>query len=638
MNASTPPQRNRLWRALAFIPNALYKGGGLGGAARRALQIFRQSGVRGVARSVRVLLRGDGPPLMADASRADRFQYREWLKRYESPLTSEARQELKAQAEQWPGTPIFALVMAVADSSHQALERAVASVRAQVYPHWHLSLVVHAALSAQTREWLESQASVDARIELLVQPPMALVADWLACCDARDALAPDTLWRVADAAVGNPQAALIYTDEDRIADDGQRSAPYFKPDWNVDLLRSQDYVSRLAFFSASLASELGGFDPGFGEAASYDLALRCAEHLSSERIVHIPKVLYHRHVASPDHVHAMDPAEYVPEGGERALQAHLARTGIAATAQRESHGFRVRYDLPAELPLVSLFIPTRNGLKLVRQCIESILEKTLYPRYEIILVDNGSDDPEALRYFEEIAARSGVRVLRDDSPFNYSALNNGAAAIARGEIFGLINNDIEVISPDWLGEMVSIALQPGVGAVGARLWYPEKTLQHAGVVLGYRGGVADHAHRRLAEGDAGYFGRAALLQTFSVVTAACLVVRRALYEEVGGLDAQHLKVAYNDVDFCLRLREAGYRNVWTPYAELFHHESATRPSDLSEAQIERFLGEERYMKNRWGDLLFNDPAYNPNLSLEIEDFSYAWPPRAAKSQSAATSA
>ncbi|SCX72740.1 glycosyltransferase family 2 protein [Variovorax sp. EL159] len=640
MNASTPPPRSRLWRALAFIPNAVYKGGGLGGAARRAMQIFRQSGVRGVARSVRVLLRGDGPPLMADASRPDRFQYREWLKRHESPLTPQARQDLEAQASRWPRKPAFALTMTAADSSLQALERAVASVRGQVYPHWRLTLVVPASLSTQARAWLDSQASVDGRIDVAeLQSPVGASADWLAFCDARDALAPDALWRAAEAAVRNPDVALIYTDEDRIADDGQRSAPYFKPDWNIDLLRSQDYVSRLAFFSASLVGELGGLDASFGEeAASYDLALRCAEQLAPERIVHIPKVLYHRHVASADNVHAMDPAEYAPEGGERALQAHLARSGIAATAERGAHGFRVRYALPSELPLVSLFIPTRNGLKLVRQCIESILEKTLYPRYEIILVDNGSDDPEALRYFEEIAARSGVRVLRDDSPFNYSALNNGAAAIAKGDVFGLINNDIEVISPDWLGELVSIALQPGVGAAGARLWYPEMTLQHAGVVLGYRGGVADHAHRRLGRDDPGYFGRAALMQGFSAVTAACLVVRRALYEQVGGLDEVHLKVAYNDVDFCLRLREAGYRNVWTPYAELFHHESATRPSDLSEAQIERFLGEERYMKNRWGDLLFNDPAYNPNLSLEIEDFSYAWPPRAARLPSTTTSA
>ncbi|KAF1061288.1 glycosyltransferase family 2 protein [Variovorax sp.] len=628
---------NRLWRALAFIPNALYKGGGLGGTARRAVKILRQSGLRGVVRSVSVLLRNDGPPLMADASRPDRFQYREWVKRHDAPLAPAQRQALEAQAAGWPRQPGFVLVMALDGADAQQAERAVASVRDQVFAHWRLVLAAGPGTAQAVKALAGRLAASEPRIEFaeatLAQAFNAVdpgADGWLAACDARDALAADALWRVAEAAVARPEAALIYTDEDRIAADGQRSAPYFKPDWNLDLLRSQDFVSRFAFFAAPLLREVGRLDERFGDAARYDLVLRAAERLDAARIVHVPKALYHRHVASEETVHAMDPAEYAPEGGERALQAHLARGGIEATAERAGAGFRVRHALPAEPPLVSLFIPTRNGLKLVRQCIESILEKTLYPRYEIILIDNGSDDPEALRYFEEISARAGVRVLRDDSPFNYSALNNQAAAVAKGEVFGLINNDIEVISPDWLGEMVSIALQPGVGAVGARLWYPENTLQHAGVVLGYRGGVADHAHRRFGQGDAGYFGRAALLQGFSAVTAACLIVRRALYEQVGGLDEKHLKVAYNDVDFCLRLREAGYRNVWTPHAELYHHESATRPSDLSEAQIQRFLGEEGYMKQRWGELLFNDPAYNPNLSLAIEDFSYAWPPRAAK--------
>src|SRR5690606_7449119 len=238
-------------------------------------------------------------------------------------------------------------------------------------------------------------------------------------------------------------------------------------------------------------------------------------------------------------------------------------------------------------------------------------------------------DPQALAYFEQLKQHPKLRVLRDDSPFNYSALNNQAAAVARGEVLGLINNDIEVISPGWPGEMVSIALQPGLGAVGARLRYPDGTLQHGGVVLGYRRGVADHAHRHLPQGEPGYFGRAALLQTFSAVTAACLVVRKDRFDAVGRLDEEHLKVAFNDVDLCLRLREAGWRNVWTPYADLYHHESATRPSDLRPEQVERFKREEQFMFDRWGELLFNDPAYSPNLTMALEDFSLAWPPREA---------
>jgi len=295
-------------------------------------------------------------------------------------------------------------------------------------------------------------------------------------------------------------------------------------------------------------------------------------------------------------------------------------------AEATQFGYRTRYALPSSPPLVSLIIPTRNALPLVRQCIESIVLETDYPNYEILLVDNGSDDPEALAYFAALNAQQGITVIRDERAFNYSALNNAAVGMAQGELVALLNNDIEVISPGWLAEMVSIALQPGVGAVGAKLLYPDTTVQHGGVILGV-GGIAGHAHKHLARSDPGHGGRAQLAQSFSAVTAACLVVRKALYEQVGGLDEEHLTVAFNDIDFCLRLREAGYRNVWTPEAELFHHESATRGSDFSGPALQRFLGEEQFMRRRWGALLAADPAYNPNLTLAAEDFSYAWPPR-----------
>ncbi len=251
---------------------------------------------------------------------------------------------------------------------------------------------------------------------------------------------------------------------------------------------------------------------------------------------------------------------------------------------------------------------------------------TTYPNYEIVLVDNGSDDADAVAYFRSLSLRPGFKVIRDDSEFNYSALNNKAVAQAAGEVIALINNDIEVISPGWLSEMVSIALQPGIGAVGAKLLYPDGTLQHGGVVLGV-GGVAGHSHKNLPRGHRGYFSRADLIQSYSAVTAACLVVRKDRYESVGGLDEEHLKVAFNDVDFCLRLRESGLRNIWTPYAELFHHESATRGTDVAPEKQARFNREVAYMMRTWGPQLLTDPAYNPNLTLSHEDFRFAWPPR-----------
>jgi GT2 family glycosyltransferase len=278
------------------------------------------------------------------------------------------------------------------------------------------------------------------------------------------------------------------------------------------------------------------------------------------------------------------------------------------------------------VPMISLIIPAGNKLQMLKRCVESILKKTIYSNYEIILIGDSSDDPAIFRYFKEIEAETKVRVIHDERPFNYPGLNNTAVKFARGELVALVNKDLEVISPEWLSEMVSHALRPGVGAVGARLWSPADTLQHGGVVLGV-GGVAAHAHKHLPRYQYGYFGRASLVQNFSAVAASCLVIRKSVYEKVGGFNELDLQVAFYDVDFCLRVREAGYSNVWTPYAELYKHESITGGSDDNHEKKERFAKEALYIKQRWGNQLLNDPAYSPNLTLDHQDFSLAWPPR-----------
>jgi GT2 family glycosyltransferase len=288
--------------------------------------------------------------------------------------------------------------------------------------------------------------------------------------------------------------------------------------------------------------------------------------------------------------------------------------------------YRVHYTIPDEHPTVSIIIPSKNAVSLLRQCIESILSKTTYRNYEIIVVDNGSDEPEALAYLNELKSQPKIKVIHDRREFNYSALNNNAASLASTEFICLLNNDIEVITPSWIEEMMGLAIQPGVGAVGARLWYPNETLQHGGVILGI-GGVAGHMCKNISRGNRGYFDRSALTQTLSAVTAACMLIRRSIFLEVGRLNETDLAIAFNDIDLCLRVREAGYRNVWTPFAELYHHESVSRGYEDTPEKQARFKREIDFMRKRWGNLLHNDPAYNPNLTLDHEDFSLAWPPR-----------
>lgn len=335
-------------------------------------------------------------------------------------------------------------------------------------------------------------------------------------------------------------------------------------------------ISHLGAYRRDLVEQVGRFRIGMEGSQDYDLALRCVEQVKDEQIIHIPRVLYHWRIHAGST--AMSPGEkpYAQIAGQKALDEHLQRIGVDGHTELLDFGmYRVHYDLPAERPLVSLIIPTRNAKALVKQCIDSILEKTTYPNYEIILVDNGSDEEESMAYFAELARLPNIQVVRDDGPFNYSALNNRAVEVSNGELIGLINNDIEVINSEWLSEMVSLALQPGAGAIGARLWYPDDTLQHGGIIMGPLT-LAGHAHKHMPRGHHGYFGRASLIQGMSAVTAACLIVRKSVFQEVEGLNEIDLKIAFNDVDLCLKIGKAGYQNIWTPNADLYHHESATR--------------------------------------------------------------
>ena len=349
--------------------------------------------------------------------------------------------------------------------------------------------------------------------------------------------------------------------------------------------------------------------------------------MGQKDVVHIPRVLYHWRAIPGSTAVAESEKSYAAESGRRAVKEHLKRTLVEAKvvpAPKVPNINRVIFKRPDPPPLLSIIIPTRDNADILKVCVNSILDKTTYPNYEIIVIDNGSVEKATLKLFSSWP-KDKIRVIRDESPFNFSAINNRAAKSARGELICLMNNDIEIITSDWAEEMASFATMAEVGCVGARLWYPNGRLQHGGVITGL-GGVAAHSHKHFGKSECGYFGRAILHQSMSAVTAACLMVRRDVYESVGGLD-EELVIAFNDVDFCLRAREAGYRNIWTPYAEMIHHESISRGLEDNEEKQARFNGEIHFLKKRWGAKLLSDPAYNPNLTLDHEDFSLAWPPR-----------
>jgi glycosyltransferase involved in cell wall biosynthesis len=567
----------------------------------------------------------------------DRNNYPKWILEFDT-LTHRERSAMRTLNQRFNYKPLISIVMPVYNPNPIWLKEAIESVREQIYLDWELCIADDASTNSEIRPILERYACEDERIKVTFREKNGHISaasnsalslaqgEWIALLDHDDLLAEHALFWVAEAINKHPGISLIYSDEDKIDENGVRSGPYFKCDWNPDLFYSHNLITHLGVYRSELVNKIEGFRIGFEGSQDYDLALRCIEQIAPNQIHHIPRVLYHWRMHAESTAQSSESKPYAMIAGERAINEHFQRQGVNANAELEVYGYRVRYALPKSLPLVSLIIPTRNGLKLLKQCIESILTKTTYSNYEILIMDNGSDEPATLLYLQGLAIESRIRVIRDGRPFNYSALNNAAVKFAKGEIVGLINNDIEVISPDWLSEMVSHALRPDVGAVGARLWYANDTLQHGGVIISL-GGVAAHSHKHLQRGNPGYLGRATLTQSLSAVTAACLLIRKSIFNSLGGLNEIDLQIAYNDVDFCLRVRDAGYRNIWTPYAELYHHESASRGYEDTPEKKLRFEKETAYMKKSWGKVLHYDPAYSPNLTLDYEDFSFAWPPR-----------
>lgn len=596
-------------------------------AVRALLHDVRRGGVRGLKEGLRQRIQ------------QPETGYSDWV-RYFDTMTDDDARLIAQRVEAMKHRPVFSVVMPVFNAPERWLRRAIESVRSQFYPDWELCIADDLSTGRHVRKILEHYARIDSRIKVRFRPENGHISEasntalelatgeFAALLDQDDELPPHALYMVAEEVNSYPDTDLIFSDEDKIDESGRRYEPYFKPDWDPCLLESQNYFSHLGVYRLSLLRAAGGFRKGFEGSQDYDLVLRCSER--TDRIRHIAHVLYHWRSIPGSTATATTAKHYAQAAGERALREHFLRTSPEVAVEPGPHPttYRARRSVPARPPLVSLVIPTRDGHEILKRCIDSI-GKASYAPYETIIVDNDSREPASLAYLQQLRAAGQARVLSYPHPFNFSAINNHAAQEARGEVLVLLNNDVEAIGADWLSELVSQALRPGIGAVGAKLLYPDRTIQHAGVVTGIHG-IAGHVHRYLPGDAPGYFGRAQMVQTMSVVTAACLAIRTSIYRQVGGMDAEHLAVAFNDVDFCLRVRAAGYRNLYTPFAELYHHESYTRGSDLAPEHVARFEREIAFMKSRWGKELDADPCYNPNLSLSSEQFELGWPTRSPK--------
>lgn len=517
--------------------------------------------------------------------------YALWYRLY-TPLVAHLRRRAEGLRTQDDGV---AIVMHAAGATPAALGATLDSVRDQLWAGWSLKVAIPELAAPDVRALLKARAREDARIHLVGCPgagwPQELVESvrepLVMMLEPGAILAPHATSEFAHARAAMPDAKVFYCDSDTWFDARSRVDPCFKPAWNAVLFDAHDYIG------PSWAASTDGLRVAIADQRTShapDLLRACLMGLDERQVVHIPKMLYHR----------------APAAGTQAP--------VAPPARPLSDG-----------PKVSIVIPTRDRLPLLRTCVAGVRERTDYSDAELVVIDNGSTEAETLEYLADLGSQPRCRVVRDDSPFNFSALVNLGALSSDGEFLCLLNNDIEVISGQWLGELMAHAIRPGVGAVGAKLYYPDDTVQHGGILLGI-GGVAGHAHHGFRRGDAGYQGRADLPQELSGVTAACMVVRREAFEEVGGFD-ESFPVAFNDVDFCLRLRQAGWRIVYAPRCELYHHESVSRGKEDTQAKQARFDSEVARMRERWSGILISDPAYNPNLTLDASDFSPSFPPR-----------
>ena len=543
-------------------------------------------------------------------------------------------QQLECQKKQrFSLEPTFSIVVPLYKTPQNYLQKLIDSVKSQTYGKWELCLSDGSGSDSPLASFLDDVKAREQRIKVVTHDKKLQISEntnaaieiatgeYIVFADHDDELTPDALYECLKAINEEPDIDLLYSDEDKVSMDGKEFfEPHFKPDYSIDLLRSMNYFCHLTVIKRSLLNHIGLLRSEFDGAQDYDLVLRGCEQ--AKNIHHIPKVLYHWRFHKGSTAENPESKLYAFDAGKRAVQAHYDRLGIPATVERgDMLGvYRTMYHW-TETPLDSILIPNKDHINDLEQCVQSILKKSTYHNYEILVIENNSTEDETFRYYKKLEAQdSRIRILYYKGDFNYSKINNFGARQAKGDYYLLLNNDTEVINPHWLEEMLGYCMRSDVAIVGARLYYPDDTIQHAGVVAGL-GGVAGHVFIGLPKGNPGYFRRIICAQDLSVVTAACMMVKKAAFWEVDGL-TEELKVAFNDVDFCLKIRQQGYLIVYNPYVELYHYESKSRGYEDSPEKIARFQGEIDWMKSHWGDFFAKgDPYYNVNLTLDRQDYS-----------------
>jgi O-antigen biosynthesis protein len=537
-------------------------------------------------------------------------------------------QKMAETIELFSAQPLVSIILPVFNPTEQDLRAAIASVIDQIYPHWQLCIADDASTQPYVQPILEEYAQ-HSQINILYRTENGQMAEcansalglatgeFVALLNQDDLLTPDALYELVLLLNRHPEADFIYSDEDKVDASGELSEPYFKPDWCPDSLLSRMYIGDLSIYRRSLLNSVQGFRASYEGSQNYDLVLRVTE--KTDRIFHIPKILYHRRIHAPL---TPDLAANAVAAANRAIQEALIRRNQPGKVISSPAGQHiVRYQIKEFKP-VTIIIPTKDLGDVLAKCLTSIFEQTDYPDYEVLLIDNGTTESKALAVIQQWKSQEPDRFRSEilDIPFNYSKINNYAAQLARGSYLLFLNNDTEVLNADWLTSLVEQAQRPAIGAVGALLLYPDHTIQHAGVVLGI-GGAAGHSHKHFpADGD-GYFSQIKTVNNYSSVTAACLMCRREVFEQVGGF-TEDLAVSLNDVDLCLKMINAGYWNVYLPHVVLYHYESKSRGNDhLTMEKLARSIEEQAYLKHNWGKLMECDPCYSPNLTRKREDYS-----------------